>query len=76
LHPYKVPKPTGVTFGKNVNRLRNLANLTQEQLSERADISRRYLQMIEAGSYVPTIEVASRLRVALKLTWDELLREI
>lgn len=69
-------KPTGVKFGKNVNRLRNLANLTQEQLSERADISRRYLQMIEAGTYVPTIEVASRLRVALKLTWEELLRGV
>ena len=69
-------KPAGIKFGKNVNRLRNSANLTQEQLSERADISRRYLQLIEAGTYVPTIEVASRLRKALKLTWDELLRDI
>jgi len=73
LHPEQVPKPSGVKFGKNINRLRNLANLTQEQLSERADISRRYLQMIEAGTHVPTIDVASRLRVALKLTWDELM---
>jgi transcriptional regulator with XRE-family HTH domain len=71
-----VPKPIGVKFGKNVNRLRNLANLTQEQLSERADISRRYLQMIEAGKYIPTIAVASRLRAALKLSWDVLLRDI
>jgi transcriptional regulator with XRE-family HTH domain len=71
-----VPKPNGVKFGKNVNRLRNLANLTQEQLSERADISRRYLQMIEAGQFVPTIEVAAKIRSALKLTWDELLRGI
>lgn len=71
-----MPKPSGVKFGRNVNRLRNLANLTQEQLSERADISRRYLQMIEAGTYVPTIEVAARLRLALKLTWEELMRGI
>ena len=71
-----VAKPTGVKFGKNVNRLRNLANLTQEQLSERADISRRYLQMIEAGRYVPTLEVVARLRTALKLSWEELLRGI
>ena len=71
-----MPKPDGFKFGKNVNRLRNLANLTQEQLSERADISRRYLQMIEAGTHVPTIDVASRLRVALKLTWDELFQGI
>jgi transcriptional regulator with XRE-family HTH domain len=74
LHPEQVRKPSGVKFGKNVNRLRNLAKLTQEQLSERADISRRYLQMIEAGTFVPTIEVASRLRAALKLSWDELMR--
>ncbi len=71
-----MPKPSGVKFGKNVNRLRNLAKLTQEQLSERADISRRYLQMIEAGTFVPTIEVASRLRTALKLSWDELMRGV
>ena len=71
-----MPKPDGFKFGKNVNRLRNLANLTQEQLSERADISRRYLQMIEAGQYVPTIEVAARLRVALRITWNELCRDI
>jgi len=71
-----VPKPNGVKFGRNVNRLRNLANLTQEQLSERADISRRYLQMLEAGQYVPTVEVAARLRAALKITWDELMRGI
>ncbi len=71
-----MPKPDGLKFGKNVNRLRNLANLTQEQLSERADISRRYLQMIEAGRYVPTITVAAKLRKALKLSWDELCRDI
>jgi transcriptional regulator with XRE-family HTH domain len=71
-----VPQPNGARFGKNVNRLRNLANLTQEQLSERADISRRYLQMIEAGQHVPTIEVAAKIRKALKLTWDELCRDI
>ncbi len=69
-------KSIGGQFGRNVNRLRNLANLTQDQLSERADISRRYLQLIEAGKYVPTIAVVSRLRVALNLTWDELLRGI
>lgn len=71
-----MPKPEGFKFGKNVNRLRNLANLTQEQLSERADISRRYLQMIEAGRYVPTIAVAAKIRKALKLSWDELCRDI
>jgi putative transcriptional regulator len=71
-----VSKASGVKFGKNVNRLRNQANLTQEQLAEKADISRRYLQLIEAGHYVPTIEVAARIRKALKLTWEDLCRDI
>ena len=44
----------------------------QEQLAEKADISRRYLQEIEAGEMNPTVNVASRLRRALKCPWDEL----
>ncbi len=67
-------KPKNRTFGQNVYRLRNAANLTQEQLAEKADISRRYMQMIEAGQYTPTIEVASRLRGALGVAWEELLK--
>ncbi len=48
--------------------------MTQEQLAEKADISRRYVQMIEASQYAPTIEVASRLRVAFGVSWDELMK--
>jgi transcriptional regulator with XRE-family HTH domain len=71
-----VEKRTGKTFGQNIYRLRNAAKLTQEQLAEKADISRRYVQLIEAGRYVPTIEVASRLRSAFKIAWDEIMRGI
>lgn len=67
-------KPKNRTFGQNVCRLRNAANLTQEQLAEKADISRRYVQMIEAGQYTPTIDVASRLRSAFCISWDEMMR--
>jgi transcriptional regulator with XRE-family HTH domain len=71
-----VRKPKNRTFGQNIYRLRNAANLTQEQLAERADISRRYVQMIEAGQYAPTIEVASRLRTAFSVSWDEVLKGV
>ena len=48
-------------------------SLTQEELAERGDISRRYLQQLEAGQMNPTINVVSRLRRALDCDWDDLL---
>jgi len=60
-------------FGQNVYRLRTRQGLTQEQLCELAEIDRSYVQRIESGSSNPTVEVAVRLRKALKCTWDELL---
>jgi len=71
-----MPSPTGKVFGQTIYRLRNAVDMTQEALAEKADISRRYLQLIEAGRYVPTIEVASRLKVALKVSWDAILRGV
>lgn len=59
-------------FGKNVHRLRMTADLTQEELAEKADISRRYLQQIEAGEMNPTINIASRLGKALRCSWNRL----
>jgi transcriptional regulator with XRE-family HTH domain len=63
----------GRIFGHNVHRLRMRLNMTQEQLCERAEIDRSYLQRIEKGTSSPTIDVAVRLRSALKSSWDELL---
>ena len=60
-------------FGRNLNRLRSAAELTQEKLAEKSDISVRYLQFIESGRYSPTVMVAARLRKALACTWDDLL---
>ena len=48
------------------------ARLTQEQLAEKADIRRRYLQQIEAGEMNPTINVATRLGNALRCSWNRL----
>jgi len=63
-------------FGKNVNRLRMEAELTQEQLAEKAEISRRYLQEIEGGSKGPTIAIIARLRIELETTWENLLKDL
>jgi transcriptional regulator with XRE-family HTH domain len=48
--------------------------LTQEQLAEKANISRRYLQMIEAGTYTPTVKVAAGLRKGLGCSWEILFK--
>ena len=66
----------GQKFGQKVNRLRTKRQLTQEQLCEAAEIDRSYLQRIESGSSSPTIDVALRLKQALKCTWDQLFEDL
>ncbi len=61
-------------LGRNLSRLRTVSGFTQEQLSEKAGISTRYVQDLEAGMYAPTIFVADALRKALGCEWDDLLR--
>lgn len=65
-----------IQFGRNVNKLRMRQGITQERLAEKADISRRYLQTIEAGTMNPTIKVVAKLRKALRCSWAELLEKI
>jgi len=69
-----VPGRSQNDFGKNLSRLRSAAQLTQEVLAEKSEISARYLQFVEAGRYTPTVKVAGRIRKALGCTWDELCR--
>jgi transcriptional regulator with XRE-family HTH domain len=66
----------GQKFGQTVNRLRTQRHLTQEQLCEAAEIDRSYLQRIESGASSPTIDVALRLKKALKCTWDQLFEDL
>ena len=48
--------------------------LTQDDLAGLAEIDRRYVQRIEAGTANPGIDVICRVREALSASWDELLR--
>ena len=67
--------PSRILLGRNVYRIRQRRrNLTQEKLAELAEIDRRYIQRIEAGTANPSIDVVVRLRRSLKCTWKELLR--
>ena len=61
-------------LGDLVRWHRQRLGLTQEALAEKADISHRYLQSLEAGQKQPSINVVAQLRTALKCPWDELLK--
>jgi transcriptional regulator with XRE-family HTH domain len=65
-----------VALGRNINRLRVSASLTQEELAERTDLSRRFIQELEAGEKGPALATLGRLRKALSAAWDDLLRGI
>jgi transcriptional regulator with XRE-family HTH domain len=49
-------------------------DLTQDTLAELAEIDRRYIQRIEAGTANPGIDVICRIRGALNVSWAEILR--
>jgi putative molybdopterin biosynthesis protein len=61
-------------LGRNIARLRTALGLTQEQLAEKAGISARYVQDLEAGLYAPTIFIADAIRQALSCEWNDLLK--
>ena len=67
-----VPLRPSQQFGKNVHRLRQDLEWTQEMLAEKADISRRHLQLIEAGEMNPSVEIAIQLKKALGCSWEEI----
>ena len=52
------------------------AGLTQEKLAEKADISLRYVQQLEAGQRNPSIATLVRLRKALGCSYDDLFRSL
>ena len=68
----EVKRAPQVIFGQNVCRLRTAARLTQESLAEKADLSRRFVQEIEAGSKSPTVTTVVRLKKALACSWNDL----
>jgi len=60
-------------FGGNLRRARVARKITQEVLSEKADLNIRTLQKMEAGETNVLITTAIRLQRALGCPWRELL---
>lgn len=62
-----------IKFGCHLKKLRKSKNLTQEQLSELANIDRSYISDIERGIKSISIEKLEQLADALELELSELL---
>jgi len=70
--------PSAVTFaildGENPIRVwRNFRALTQQELSDRAGISKPYLSQIETGKRTGTAEVLAAIANALEVTMDDVM---
>ena len=57
-----------------VREFREAQSMTQEQLAERAGVSRQSIISIERGRYVPSLPLALRLAKIFRCGMDELFR--
>ena len=59
------------TIGKIIKQARENKKLTQQDLSQKAGLSRNYISDIECGRYIPSVEtllsIASVLKIDLNL---------
>ncbi len=62
--------------GLNVQRLRRLRDLSQEELAHRAGIHQTYLSGVENGRRNPSIVVLARIATALGVDVEELVARV
>jgi len=58
----------------NLEKLRKSAGLTQQKLSESAEVSRKSINAIENGIYVPSTVLALKIAKTLKCSVEELFK--
>ena len=58
----------------NLEELRKNAGLTQQELSESAEVSRKSINAIENGVYVPSTVLALKISKTLKCKVEDLFR--
>ena len=66
--------PTPRQMGKTLRRIRLKKGLSQAELAERADLTREYVNKIEAGRYDPPLSTINTLAKALKVKPADLLK--
>lgn len=63
------------SFGHNLKKFRQLAEMTQETLSEKLEITAQHLSYLETGSRSPSFEIISSAADILGVSPSELLDE-
>jgi len=58
----------------NLEELRKAANLTQQELSESAEVSRKSINAIENGVYVPSTVLALKIAKTLNCNVEDLFK--
>lgn len=56
----------------NLEKLRKSAGLTQQELSESAEVSRKSINAIENGIYIPSTVLSLKIAKTLKCTVEDL----
>ena len=56
----------------NLQQLRKAANLTQQELSEAAEVSRKSINAIENGIYIPSTILALKIAKTIKCKVEDL----
>ena len=60
-------------LSRNMRRLRQLKDWSQEELAHQSGLHRTYISDLERGARNPSIEVVDRISVALSVPCGELL---
>lgn len=64
-----------MAFGENIRKLREKANLTQQQLADRLYVSRQTISRWESGVRCPDLITAKKLAMELDISLDELISD-
>lgn len=64
-----------MNFGKNLQILRKMANMTQEELAEKMNVSRQTISKWELGSILPEVEKLVDLCEMFNCSVDQLLKD-
>jgi transcriptional regulator with XRE-family HTH domain len=71
-----LPVDIATHFGRNLNRARKRAGLSQEELGIRATLHRTEIGLLERGERLPRIDTVIKVAGALSIAPAELIRDI